>query len=274
MARTERTISDVVRDIMDNLPEVEEFISHSCLNFRVRGKIFATYTINHHGDGRVSLWLVAPRGAQAAFTKMQPKAYFVPPYVGPRGWLGVELAKGLGWDTVYEHVRDAYEMAAPQELARAVDDDFRVRPPRRKFRAEEIDPFQGKATQAVLKKLDAICARLPETEPGTKFGTPIWKVGKKTFVSTHYYTGRLKLSFRVGAARQAKLKNVDRYEVSRYTGRSGWIDLDVEQRQNWEEIKQLALESYRHFALKRMLKALEASGEHGAGSRKKRVEGC
>ena len=136
---------------------------------------------------------------------MQPKAYFVPQYVGPRGWLGVELDKGLGWETVCEHVRDAYEMVAPPELVRAVEKDFRVRPPTRKFRPEEIDPFQGKVARAVLKKLDAICARLPETEPGAKFGSPMWKVGKKTFVSTHYYTGRLKLSFWVGAARQAKL---------------------------------------------------------------------
>ena len=138
-----------------------------------------------------------------------------------------------------------------------VKKDFRVRPPTRKFRPEEIDPFQGKAARAVLKKLDAICARLPETEPGTKFGSPMWKVGKKTFVSTHYYTGRLKLSFWVGAARQAKLARDQRFQVSHYTGHSGWIDLDVEEQQDWDEIEQLALESYRHFALKRMLKALE-----------------
>ena len=56
---------------------------------------------------------MAPRGAQAALVKMRPKVYFVPPYVGPRGWLGVELDKGLGWATVCEHVRDAYEMVAP-----------------------------------------------------------------------------------------------------------------------------------------------------------------
>src|SRR5262245_6986098 len=140
MAGTARTISDVVREIMFGLPEVEEFVSHSNLNFRVRGKIFAAYTINHHGDGRIALWLVAPRGAQAAFTKLQPKSYFVPPYVGPTGWLGVELDKGLAWDTVCEHARDAYEMVAPRELVRAIDNDFRVRPPTRKFRPEEIDP--------------------------------------------------------------------------------------------------------------------------------------
>ena len=71
MAKTQRTISDVVRDIMASLPETEEFVSHGSPTFRVRGKIFAAYTINHHGDGRVALILIAPRGAQAVFTKMQ-----------------------------------------------------------------------------------------------------------------------------------------------------------------------------------------------------------
>jgi predicted DNA-binding protein (MmcQ/YjbR family) len=256
MARTERTISDVVREIVTSLPETEEIVSHGSPTFRVRGKIFATYTINHHGDGRVALNLVAPRGAQAAFVKMQSKIYFVPPYVGPRGWLGVELNRGLGWDTVREHVQDAYEMVAPPELVAAVK-DFWIRPPTRKFRPEEIDRFKGKVAVAVLKKLDAICTRLPETKPGSKFGSPIWRAGTKTFVCAHYYTGRLKLLFWVGAAEQKKLARDKRFEVSRYTGHSGWIDLDVEEKQNWEEIKQLVIESYRHFALKRMLKALD-----------------
>ena len=201
--------------------------------------------------------LAAPRGAQTAFVKIDPKVYFVPAYVGVHGWLGVELDKRLGWTAVLGHVRDAYEMVAPRELVATIDEDFRVRPPTRKYRPEEIDPFKGTVARAVLKKLDAICTRLPETSPGTNFGAPVWKVGKKTFASTHYYTGRLKLSFWVGGARQAKLKRDDRYSVSAYTGHSGWIDLDAEENQDWEEIRQLALESYRHFALKRMLKALE-----------------
>jgi hypothetical protein len=136
---------------------------------------------------------------------MRPRVYFVPQYVGPRGWLGVELDKGLAWDTVWEHVREAYEMVAPAELVRAVKNDIRVRPPTRKFRTEEIDRFKGKNAQAVLKRLDAIAGRLPETQRGAAFGNPNWKAGKKTFLSTHYYTGRLKLSFWVGAARQKQL---------------------------------------------------------------------
>jgi predicted DNA-binding protein (MmcQ/YjbR family) len=257
MAKKERTITDVVRDIMASLPETEEFVSHGSPTFRVRGKIFGAYTINHHGDGRVALILIAPRGAQAVFTKMKPGAYFVPPYVGPKGWLGIELDQGLAWETVREHVRDAYELVAPSALVNAIDKNFRVEPPTRKFRPEEIDRFQGKTAKAVLRKLAAICSALPETQAGTQFGSPVWKAGKKTFVSTHYYTGRLNLSFWVGSKRQAMLTKDDRYRISAYTGHNGWIDLDVEEHQDWDEIKELALESYRHFALNRMLKALD-----------------
>src|SRR6187549_1895832 len=117
---TARTITDVVRDLMAKLPETEEYISHGAPNFRVRGKTFATYNINHHGDGRVALNLVAPKGAQAAFAKLRPRVYFVPPYVGPRGWLGIELDKGLAWDDVCDHVREAYALVAPAELARNI----------------------------------------------------------------------------------------------------------------------------------------------------------
>lgn len=256
MAKTQRTISDAVRDIMARLPETEEFVSHGSPTFRVRGKVFAAYTINHHGDGRVALTLIAPTGAQAVFTKMRPAVYFVPPYAGPRGWLGVELDKDLDWDTIAEHVREAYQLVAPAALVRAIDENFRVKPPTRSFRPEEIDPFKGQAAKAVLKKLDAICSALPETETAQQFGSPVWKAGKKTYCCAHYYTDRLKLSAWVGREHQARLTNDRRYSISPYTGHNGWIDLDVEEHQDWKEIEQLVLESYRHFANKRMLAAL------------------
>jgi len=252
-----RTITDVVHDIMAKLPEAEEFISHGAQTFRVRGKVFAFYTINHHGDGRVALNLVAPPGAQAAFVKMRPKVYFVPAYVGSRGWLGVKLDKGLAWSEVCEQVREAYAKIAPEALVRGVDAKFSVRPPSRKFRADEIDHFAGKTARAVLKKMDWICSRLPETERSSKFGCPMWKAGAKTFVCAHYYSGRLKLQVWVGAARQKLLSRDKRFQVSQYTGHNGWIDLDVEREQDWDEIERLVLESYRHFALKRMLKVLD-----------------
>lgn len=258
MAKLQRTISDVVHDIMMSLPETEQVASHGIPTYRVANKTFAHYTINHHGDGRVALNLIAPKGAQELFTKMDSKIYFVPPYTGPKGWLGVNLDQGLDWSTVCEHVHDAYELVAPPNLVDALDRAFKVQPPTRKFRPEEIDPFLGKRPKAILKKLKAICSALPETQPDTQFGAPVWKAGKKTFVTAHYWLGRLKLSFRVGSERQAELSTDNRYEVSPYTGVHGWIDLDVEDHEDWTEIEPLILESYRHFALKRMLKAMEA----------------
>jgi predicted DNA-binding protein (MmcQ/YjbR family) len=266
MAKKQRTITDVVRELMAQLPDVEEFVSHGAPNFRVRGKVFATYNINHHGDGRVAMNLIAPRGAQAALVRIRPRIYFSPAYVGRRGWLGIELDKGLAWNEVCEHVREAYSLVAPAELAQAASKQkLGVRPPTRAFRPEEVDRFQAKSALAVLKRLAAICDRLPETARAAVFGCPVWKAGKKTFVLAHYFTGRLKLSFWVGTARQKQLVKEARFEISRYTGHNGWIDLDVETKAEWKEIEPLIVESYRHFALKRMLREMTRSGFKTAG---------
>ena len=80
-----KDINQAVREVCLWFPESAEVLSHGSPDFRVRGKTFATYVVNHHGDGRVALWLNAPAGAQELYTKEEPKHFFVPPYVGPRG---------------------------------------------------------------------------------------------------------------------------------------------------------------------------------------------
>lgn len=251
-----RDISQAVRELISSLPETEEVDSHGSPSFKVRGKTFATYTINHHGDGRVALNLDSPPGAQQLYTEMEPQYYFVPPYVGPKGWLGVELNTGISWQSVIARTREAYEKRAPATLVNSLPERLSSKPPERKFRAEEIDPYLGERAKAVLKELRVLCERLPETSEALQFGNPVWKAGKKTFVSTAYHTGRLNLSFRVGPERQTALADAPRYRIPAYTGHNGWINLDVEEHADWEEIENLLLESYRHFALKRMLKAL------------------
>jgi len=251
-----RDISQAVREVLLSFPESEEVISHGSPSFRVRGKTFATYTINHHGDGRVALNLHSPPGAQELYTEMEPEHYFIPPYTGPKGWLGIELDKGLNWQTIATRAREAYEKCAPQELIARIGDTIEIAPPDRPFRPEEIDPFKGERAREILDQLEAICSGLPETGPALQFGNPVWKAAKKTFVTTHYYTGRMSLSFWVGTDQQTLLTQDPRYRIPAYTGHNGWIDLDVEDQRDWEEIEHLLLGSYRHFALKRMLKAL------------------
>ena len=78
-------------------------------------KIFATYAVNHHGDGRIALWLNTPEGMQDAHVHAEPKYFFVPPYVGPSGWLGVRLDAGLAWKRVAPIVRAAYERVGARQ---------------------------------------------------------------------------------------------------------------------------------------------------------------
>src|ERR1700744_6351890 len=115
-----RNTDQAVREACLWLPSAEEFLSHGSPNFRVAGKTFATYTVNHHGDGRVALWLKLPAGAQEALVQAQPKHYFVPPYVGVRGWVGVRLDSGLAWNRIVTLVREAYEGVAPAVLRAAI----------------------------------------------------------------------------------------------------------------------------------------------------------
>src|SRR4029453_15514657 len=133
----------------------------------VRGKTFATYVINHHRDGRVALWLNAPAGAQELYTKQEPKHFFVPPYVGPRGWLGVHLNKGLDWKRIAQNVREAYVPAAPKKPAPEGGPPPVIKPPTKTIDPEEFDPLTSKRAKAVLGPLRKMCLALPETSEAT-----------------------------------------------------------------------------------------------------------
>lgn len=252
-----KDISDAVREVCLFFPEAEEIPSRGSPDFRVGGKTFATYVVNHHGDGRIALWLRSPEGAQRYYTESDPDNYFVPPYVGPKGWLGVHLDHSLSWNAIADRTRDAYEAVASTKLSATIGKTIRIKPPTKTLDPEEIDPMNAPRAKAVLKRLDKICRGLPETMQGTQFGSPTWKAGKKTFVSAHRTKGRMTLQFWVGADRQAMLTFEDRYRIPAYIGHNGWIELDVEKDADWDEIEALTLESYRHFALKRMLKTLD-----------------
>ena len=90
------------------MPGVTERLSHGAPTFfTARGKSFCVCHDDHHGDGRLALWVAAPPGAQEAAIAEDPEVYFRPPYVGPRGWLGVRLDRGLDLGVVKEHLDTA-----------------------------------------------------------------------------------------------------------------------------------------------------------------------
>ena len=102
-----------LRKICLSLPDSEEKIAWGAPTFRVHGKLFAMFVANnHHGDGRIAVWCNAPEGAQADLVAADPKHFFVPPYVGVGGWVGVRLDTKLATGAIAALIEQAYRTTA------------------------------------------------------------------------------------------------------------------------------------------------------------------
>jgi hypothetical protein len=99
-----------LRRICLSLPEVSERLSHGEPTWFFRGKKSFVMFADHHHDDRLAFWCAAPQGGQQAFVSSEPDRYFVPPYVGGRGWLGVWLDIEVDWAVIEEIVKDAYSV--------------------------------------------------------------------------------------------------------------------------------------------------------------------
>jgi len=109
-----------LRELCLALPETSERLSHGSPTFFVRDKRpFVMVLTDHHGDGRFALWCAAADGMQGMLVEADPERFFVPPYVGHRGWLGVRLDLTLDWDEIAGIVEDAYAEVAPPKLLEA-----------------------------------------------------------------------------------------------------------------------------------------------------------
>jgi hypothetical protein len=115
-----RSVLTRVRKICLSLPETSERLSHGQPTFFIRGKrAFVMFLNNHHGDGRLALWCASSPEIQRMLVKAEPEHYFVPPYVGYLGWIGVRLDRNLGWERIAEAIEDAYLTVAPKKLIEA-----------------------------------------------------------------------------------------------------------------------------------------------------------
>lgn len=101
-----------VRRIALALPETTEKLSHGEPSF-FRVRMFATVDNDHHGSGHVAVWCRAEPGAQNSFVDAAPEHFFVPPYVGSQGWLGIRLDTGLDWAVVARCIESAWREAVP-----------------------------------------------------------------------------------------------------------------------------------------------------------------
>ena len=106
-----------LRRICLALPEAHEAESWGEPTFRVRDKIFAMHaSVGHHTEGRPAVWLKAGPGNQEFLVRVAPDRFFVPPYVGPSGWVGVWLDGDVDWEELAGLARDSWRLTAPKKL--------------------------------------------------------------------------------------------------------------------------------------------------------------
>lgn len=104
-----------IRRICSQLPETTEKISHGEPTFFVHKKVFVMFADNHHNDGHIAVWIPCPSGVQAELIQAAPETFFKPPYVGVRGWVGIELSRISDEDLSF-HIHVAWELTAPKRL--------------------------------------------------------------------------------------------------------------------------------------------------------------
>jgi hypothetical protein len=121
MAR-KRNVLARVRKIVGQWPETSDKLSHGSPTFWGGKKTFASIADNHHGDGRQALWIKSTRDAQDDLVAANPEIFFIPPYVGPSGWIAIRLDRGVDWGMVESLLEDGYRMVAPKRALKQLDE--------------------------------------------------------------------------------------------------------------------------------------------------------
>ena len=104
-----------VRRICLALPETWEKISHGEPTWFVGKKVFAMFSNNHHHDGHIAVTVPAAIGIQEMLIKKAPKKFYCPPYVGCRGWVGIEVDR-ISDKELTLHIKEAWKLIAPRKL--------------------------------------------------------------------------------------------------------------------------------------------------------------
>ena len=110
-----------VRRICAALPETTEKLSHGEPTFFVGKKVYAAFSNNHHNDGHVAVLVPAPPGVQAMLIEASPEKFYKPPYVGVRGWVGIELDR-IDDQELASHINQAWRLIAPKTLLKKLQD--------------------------------------------------------------------------------------------------------------------------------------------------------
>src|SRR5437868_2467734 len=216
------------------LPEAvcERFGSHA--TFRVRKKPFAYFLDDHHGDGIVAISCRAAPGVNNLLIADDPKRFYLPSYVGPRGWVALRLDLGpIDWAEVDELIRASYVIAAPTRLAANMLAGDVSRPESDLSQpAEDPVPNQRKRNEKQIERVRRICLALPETTEKLSHGEPTFFAGKKVFAmfsNNHHNDGHVAVVAPAPPGVQAMLveDSPDKFYKPPYVGGRGWVGMEL-----------------------------------------------
>jgi hypothetical protein len=242
-----------VRQICLGFPAAEEKLSHGAPSFHVRGKMFLNFVDNHHADGRIAVWCKSTLEEQRRLVATDPVRYFVPPYVGVKGWLGVVVdGPGADWIELAILVEEGWRSVAPPRVARGEG-----LPP-----AKPIPPAPSRVTtdakvaREALDRLRKICVALPEAAFEPEGHHASFRVRKKVFayfLDNHHGDGIIGACVKSDKRANAKLVKDDpkRFFLPAYIAARGWVGVRLDtKRVDWKDVAQRIEASYRSVAPK------------------------
>jgi hypothetical protein len=237
-----------VREICLGFPAAEEKLSHGAPSFHVRGKMFLNFVDNHHGDGRVGVWCKSTLEEQRRLVASDPARFYVPPYVGVKGWLGV-CVDGPGADWI--------------ELAILVEEGWRSVAPPRVLRGEDLPPAKpipppsprvttdAKVAREALRRLTEICLALPETTAEVEAPHATFRARKKVFayfLDNHHGDGIIGACLKGDKRANAMLVRDEpgRFFSPAYIGPRGYLGVRLDlKRVDWKDVSRRVEASYR-----------------------------
>lgn len=123
MNARDQQILEQTRSVAMALPCATEKLSHGEPTWFVDGKkSFAMFCNYHHGM-RLGIWIAAPAGVQEMLIQSDGDTFYRPPYVGPRGWVGINLDGEVDWEELADLLKEAYRHVAPPKYLRALSDE-------------------------------------------------------------------------------------------------------------------------------------------------------
>lgn len=237
-------------------PGAEHKLSHGAPSFHVRGKMFLHFVDDHHGDGRVGVWCKATPSDQKRLVAQDPARFYVPPYVGVKGWVGVELAGAKAdWIELAILVEEAWASIAPKSVTRG-GDGVAARPAPPPPRRPQTDASLASEARA---KLTAICLALPETSCEQAGNYATYYVRKKVFayfLDNHHGDEIVAAAFKLPKGQNRKLAKSDpkRFYLPQYMHGHGYVGMRLDtKRVDWKEVAERARESWRLSAPAKLL---------------------